>query len=244
MTHESLNFEERDGVAFITLNRPGGNCINVQMVADLTDVCDRLEDDSTASHVVFRGAGGVFSKGVDFSDFHPDKPMDIHGFNKWEKICRRLEKLPKTTVALVEGPAIGGGFQLLLTCDLRLATPEASFQMPEVHMGFLPGMATFRLAKYVGLGRAKRMMLTAETFNADTALQLGIIDRIDEAEAALAWADEALGPKHSVAVELARRLLNESFGDSWEDAVGHFLAAQHRAISQTAFLETLKAQKD
>jgi len=244
MTHESLNFEERDGVAIITLNRPGGNCINVQMVADLTDVCDRLEDDSQASHVVLRGAGGTFSRGVDFSDFHPDKPMDIHGFNKWEKICRRLEKLPKTTVALVEGPAIGGGFQLLLTCDLRLATPDASFQMPEVHMGFLPGMATFRLAKYIGLGRAKRMMLTAETFDADTALQFGIIDRIDDAESALAWADEALGPKHSVAVELARRLLNESFGDSWEDAVGHFLAAQHRSISQTAFLETLKAQKD
>jgi enoyl-CoA hydratase/carnithine racemase len=244
MTHECLNFEERDGVAFITLDRPGGNCINVQMVADLTDVCDRLEDDSKASHVVISGAGGVFSKGVDFSDFHPDKPMDIHGFNKWEKICRRVECLPKTTVALVDGPAIGGGFQLLLTCDLRLATPRASFQMPEVHMGFLPGMATFRLAKYIGLGHAKRMMLTAETIDANAALNLGIIDRIDEAEAALAWADAALGPKHSVAVELARRLLNEGFADSWEDAVGHFLAAQHRSISQTAFLDTLKSQKD
>ena len=169
--------------------------------------------------------------------------MDIHGFNKWEKICRRLERLPKTTVALVDGPAIGGGFQLLLTCDLRLATERASFQMPEVHMGFLPGMATFRLSKYVGLGRAKRMMLTAEVVDAQSAYELGIIDRIDTKEAALAWADEALGPKHSVAVELARRLLNESYGDSWEDAVGHFLAAQHRAISQTAFLETLRNQK-
>mgnify|MGYP003348388062 CR=1 FL=1 len=134
-------------------------------------------------------------------------------------------------------------FQLVLTCDLRLATERARFQMPEVHMGFLPGMATFRLAKYVGLGRAKRLMLTAEEFGAQSAYDMGIIDRIDTAEKALAWADEALGPKHSVAVELARRLLNESFGDSWEDAVGHFLAAQHRSISQTAFLETLRTQK-
>lgn len=244
MTHVSLNFEIRDGVAFITLNRPGGNCINVQMVSDLTDVCDQLEDGKEASHVVIRGAGGAFSKGVDFGDFHPSKPMDIHGFNKWEKICRRLERLPMTTVAMVDGPAIGGGFQLLLTCDLRLATAESTFQMPEVHLGFLPGMATFRLAKYIGLGRAKRIMLTAETLTAQTAFDLGIIDHIDTPEAALAWADEALGPKHSVAVELARRLLNESFSDSWEDAIGHFLAAQHRSISQTAFIDTLKEQKD
>jgi enoyl-CoA hydratase/carnithine racemase len=244
MTHDTLNFEIRDGVAFIRLNRPGGNCINVQMVADLTDVCDQLEDGEGVSHVVLQGADGTFSKGVDFSDFHPSKPMDIHGFNKWEKICRRLERLPMTTVAMVDGPAIGGGFQLLLTCDLRLATARSSFQMPEVHMGFLPGMATFRLAKYIGLGRAKRLMLTAETIDAQAALDLGIIDRIDSPEAALAWANEALGPKHSVAVELARRLLNESFSDSWEDAIGHFLAAQHRSISQTAFLDTLKERKD
>jgi enoyl-CoA hydratase len=244
MTHDSLNFEVRNRVAFITLNRPGGNCINVQMVTDLTDVCDQLEDGKEVSHIVLQGAGGVFSNGVDFTDFHPSKPMDIHGFNKWEKICRRLEKLPMTTVAMVDGPATGGGFQLLLTCDLRLATERATFQMPEVHMGFLPGMATFRLAKYIGLGRAKRMMLTAETINAQTALDLGIVDRIDSPEAALAWADDALGPKHSVAVELARRLLNESFSDSWEDAIGHFLAAQHRSISQTAFLDTLNKSKD
>ena len=182
MTHETLNFEERDGVATIQLMRPGGNRINVQMVQDLSDVCDRLEDESQATHVVLRGSGGVFSEGVDFSDFHPDKPMDIHGFNKWEKICRRIERIPKTTVALVEGPANGGGFQLMLTCDLRLATPDASFQMPEVHMGFLPGMATFRLAKYIGLGRAKRMMLTAEELNAQQALDWGLIDRVDNVQ--------------------------------------------------------------
>jgi enoyl-CoA hydratase/carnithine racemase len=244
MTHNTLNFEEKDGVATITLARDGGNRINVQMVQDLSSVCDHLEDKSTASHVVFRGAKGVFSKGVDFGDFHPNKEMDIHGFNKWEKICRRIEQIPKTTVAFVEGAAIGGGFQLMLTCDLRLAAPDAVFQMPEVHMGFLPGMATFRLAKYIGLGRAKRMMLTAETIDAPTALDWGIVDRMDTEEAALEWANTALGPKHSVAVELARRLLNESFEDSWENAVGHFLAAQHRAISQTAFLDTLRKQTD
>ena len=171
--------------------------------------------------------------------------MDIHGFNKWEKICTRLERLPKATIALVDGAAVGGGFQLALVCDLRIATSRASFQLPEVHMGFLPGMATFRMAKYVGLGHAKRMMVTCEKVGPESALSLGIIDRVeDDLEAGLAWALEALGPNHTVAIELTRRLLNECYAATAENAIGHFLAAQHRAITQTAFLETVRRERD
>ena len=245
MTYETLVFEEHGDVATLTLHRAPGNRINVRMIKELTAVCDHLEDKSTVKVVVLRGSGGVFSEGVDFSEFQPDQPLDIHGFNKWEKICTRLERLPKGTVALVDGPAVGGGFQLALVCDLRIATSKAIFQLPEVHMGFLPGMATFRLAKYVGLGHAKRMMVTAEEVGAERALELGIIDRVEEdLDAGLVWALEALGPQHSVAIELTRRLLNESFAATAENAIGHFLAAQHRAITQTAFLETLKKRQD
>ena len=238
---ETLTCAERDGVATITLTRP---CIDVRQLKELTAVCDHLEDESDARVVVFRGSEGVFSKGIDFGEFHPDQPLDIHGFNKWEKCCTRLERLPKATVALVDGPAVGGGFQIALACDLRIATSRASFQLPETHLGFLPGMATFRLAKYIGLGHAKRIMLTAEVVDASSAANLGIVDRIDnDLDAGLAWAVEALGPNHSVAVELTRRLLNESFHTAYENAIGHFLAAQHRAISQTAFLDTLKKER-
>ena len=242
MGYETLDFTEADGVATVTLNRAGGNRISMRMVRELTAVCNHLEDESDARVVVFRGANGSFSEGIDFEDFDPNAPMDIHGFNKWEKCCTRLERLPKATIALVDGPAVGGGFQVALVCDLRVATSRASFSLPETHHGFLPGMATFRFAKYVGLGHAKRMMLTAEPLEASRALDLGVIDRIeDDLDAGLDWAISALGPNHSVAVELTRRLLNESFHTAYENAIGHFLAAQHRAISQTAFLETLKA---
>jgi len=242
--YETLSFEESDGIATITLNRGGHNRISMRMVRDLTAVCNHLEDHSDAKVVAFRGSGGTFSEGMDFEDFDPKVPLDIHGFNKWEKCCTRLERLPKATVALVDGPAVGGGFQIALACDLRIATSRASFQLPETHLGFLPGMATFRLAKYVGLGHAKRIMLTAEVVDSGTAATLGIVDRIDnDLDAGLAWAVEALGPNHSVAVELTRRLLNESFHTAYENAIGHFLAAQHRAISQTAFLDTLKKER-
>ena len=242
-SYETLRFEVAGEVATLTLDRPGGNRINIRMLRELTAVCDHLEDEAPAKVVVIRGANGVFSQGVDFEDFHPDRPVDIHGFNKWEKVFTRLERLPMATVAVVDGPAVGGGLQIALVCDLRVATPRASFQLPEVHMGFLPGMATFRLAKYMGMGRARRFMLTCEVLGAEAAREAGMIDRVDDdAGAGLAWALEALGPNHPVAVHLTRRLLNESFATTYEDAIGHFLAAQHRAVSQTAFLETLRQQ--
>ena len=233
-------------VAFVTLNRPDAdNRIDVRMIQDLAAVCDHLEDHSQADVVVFRATGPRFCAGIDFGAFAPDKPIDIHGFNKWEKIAVRLERLPKVTVALVDGLAAGGGFQLVLVADQRIATSRASFHLPEVHMGFLPGMATFRLAKYVGLGHAKRMMLCAEEVAAPRALELGPIDAIDDdLDAALGRTIAAFGPIHNVAVQLCRRLLNESFSVDFENAIGHFLAAQHRAVTQTAFLETLKREHE
>jgi enoyl-CoA hydratase/carnithine racemase len=242
---QTIRYEEQGRVATVTLGRPSqGNRINVQMIQELGLVCDHLEDVSESRVVVLRADGGVFCEGVDFRDFHPDKPIDIHGFNKWEKLLVRIERLPKVTVAVIEGPAIGGGFQLALVTDQRIATPAASFQLPEVHMGFLPGMATWRLARNLGVSRARRLMLCNERLDAPEALALGIVDRVStEPEKALEETIVSFGPIHTVAIQLCRRLMNESFETDYEDFLGRFLAAQHRAVTQTAFLETLKKER-
>jgi enoyl-CoA hydratase/carnithine racemase len=89
------------------------------------------------------------------------------------------------------------------------------------------------------------MTVTSEVITAQRAVDLGLIDEVmDDLDAGLEWAIAALGPNHSVAIELNRRLLNECYAASAENAIGHFLAAQHRAIAQTAFLETLKRERD
>jgi len=236
--YDTLQFEESGDIATITLARPR---INMAMVRELTNICDHLEDSSSAKVVVLRGQGGRFSLGIDFAEFRPDQPMDIHGFNKWEKICARIERLPKAIVAIVEGDCVGGGAQLMLAADAVIAHPEAVVQFNEVHLGFLPGMATFRLAKNVGLGHAKRLIMQCPRVSADEAHQLGIISAVSsDLDAALADTIAAFGPNHTVAVTLARRLLNESFAVDFENAIGHFLAAQHRAIHQTPFLDTIR----
>lgn len=233
--YETLTFVEEGDVATLTLGRTR---INVRQIRELERVCDHLEDHSAAKVLVLRG----HSHGIDFADFDPKEALDIHGFNKWEKVCSRFERLPKATIAALDGPAIGGGMQLALVCDQRIATPGAVLQLNEVHQGFLPGMATFRLAKFVGLGVAKRLILTAPAIGAEEACRLGLLDAVvPDLQAGIAQAVAAFGPAHGVAIELARRLLNESYAATFEDAIGNFLAAQHRALSQPAFHETLKA---
>jgi len=240
--YTTLSFEESGDVAKITLLH---ETITMAMVRELTSVCNHLEDESDCKVVVFQGAEGRFSRGIDFAEFKPDEPMDIHGFNKWEKICVRIERLPKATIALVDGPCLGGGAQLALVADAVVATPNSTFQFNEVHLGFLPGMATFRLAKHVGLGRAKRLIMQCPVLSAEDALNLGLIGEVTrDLDSALTATIGAFGPIHTVAVTLARRLLNESFATDFENGIGNFLAAQHRAIHQTPFLETIKKHRD
>lgn len=235
---ETLRYEEDGDVAVVSLLRPR---INMRMVRELTAVCDHLEDESACKVVVFRGADGRFCEGIDFEEFRPDQALDIHGFNKWEKVCVRIERLPKITVAALEGAVTGGGVQLALVCDARIASPEATLQLNEVRLGFLPGMATYRLAKYVGLGRAKRIIMQCPVITADHAVEMGLLDEVTETlSQTLEQTIARFQPIHPAVIQLARRLLNESFAVDFEEAIGNFLAAQHRAVTQTAFLKTIQ----
>lgn len=242
MDLKHIEFASASGVATITLARPDrGNAIGADMVLELEEVCNYLEDESQDPVVVIRGAGQTFSCGIDLTDFPVDAKPDVHGFNKWERACRTLERLPKVTIAAIEGECAGGGFQLALTCDVRVATRGADFHLHEVQDGFLPGMGTFRLAKYIGLGRARRLAITGRHVAGEEAERLGLVDHLcDDLEVGLAAAIEELGTINPVAVDLTRRLFDESFENTYEDFVGFFLAAQHRAIQTDTFRERVR----
>ena len=237
MNLETVALRESGGCATLRLIRPH---INVRQIRELERVCDYLEDQSEARALLIEGE----SQGIDLSDFDPKDGLDIHGFNKWEKLVHRFEALEKLTIFCAHGPLVGGGAQLLLACDVRLGLAGASLSFPEVRMGFLPGMATWRLARFVGLGRARRMILTGEAVGAEAAAALGLLDAVEPDGEVLARWLPRLEPIHPVAVQLARRLLLESASAPFEEAIGNFLAAQHRSISQPAFHDTLKRRRE
>jgi len=248
MSKQTIKVTSAEGVTTLTLDRPERqNAINVLMVRELEQACYLLEDESKDQAVVLRGAGEQFSVGIDLHDFPPDQKPDVRGFSRWERACRTLERLPMALVAAVDGQCVGGGLQLALTCDIRVATDRARFCLPEVKQGFLPGMGTFRLAKYIGLGRARRMALSGREIGAAEALDIGLIDRVcapGGLDQAVSETLEELRPINPVAVHLTRRLFDESFEIAYEDFIGCFLAAQDRAIKTDPFGATVRRAHD
>ena len=236
---ETLRVTQAGNVLTAHLHRPDAqNAISMQMVNELSRLMDEVETAHDVAVFVLRGSPDVFTTGIDLRDFAVDRRRDIYGFQKWEQMARQLENLNKFTVAAVQGECTGGGFQLVLLCDARIAERRAAFCFDEVKRGFLPGMATFRLTKYIGLGRAKNLVLTGRSLSAGEALDWGLLDRVCEApefDATLQETVNGLLPFHPVALQMARRLLSESYATSYEDFLGHFLAAQHRAINSEAF---------
>jgi enoyl-CoA hydratase/carnithine racemase len=237
--YETLKIKHEGKVLTAFLDRPdSGNAINMRMVNDLRDLIDKVEDASEVRVLVLRGSPDVFCSGIDLRDFASGSRRNIYGLQKWERMSRELERLDKFTLAAVQGECTGGGFQLALLCDGRIAEQGAVFRLNEVQLGFLPGMATFRLAKHIGLGRAKNVMLAGRHLRADEALDWGILDRVCELGSLEEAISEAVNDLQSLdpgVLGMARRLLEESYATDYEDFLGHFLAAQDRAIKSGAF---------
>ncbi|MEN8165430.1 MAG: enoyl-CoA hydratase/isomerase family protein, partial [Acidobacteriota bacterium] len=221
MELKTLRFERAGGIATITLNRPEkGNAISMLMVRELEQLCHQLDDEATDRVVVFKGAGETFCSGIDLLDFPADEKPDVRGFSRWERACRTIERLPMVTIAAIDGECAGGGLQLALTCDARVATDRAFFHLHEVRDGFLPGMGTFRMAKFIGLGRARFFGMTGRRMEATEAETLGIIDHLctaSDLDEAIDTTIKAFGDIHPDAIELVRRLFDESFEIAYED---------------------------
>lgn len=233
----TLIVDEQGEVATVTLHAAGSDGeIDLAALEDLEKVMVWLEDQSACSLVVFRGTPEAFCRGLSPAAFGPGAAAGIHAHNRWEKALIALERLPKVTLAAIEGVCAGAGVQLALACDHRIAAASATMQLPEVRRGYLPGMALFRLAKYVGLGVAKRLVLTGAPWSAADAAAWGLVDWVCEPgalDSAIEQAAELLLPADGDTVRLARRLLNEAFAEPIEDALGGMLAAQHRCLSRT-----------
>jgi enoyl-CoA hydratase/carnithine racemase len=232
--YTTLRLTDDGQVATLRLARPEAEQrIDRRMVDELARPLTHLEDESRASVLVIQ-SGRPFCSGIDWAAFASGGPPDAHDCNRWERAVSALERLPQATLVVVEGACIGAGLDLLLACDSRLATTEATIEVPEVRAGRLPSMMSFRLPKYVGLGTAKRLLLTGARWTAADAAGAGLLDRVvrpEELESARREAVAALAANDATALTMARRLLVEAYATAQEDALGNFLAAQDRCLA-------------
>ena len=228
--HRLMSVAQAGRTAQVTIRwpRPAGS-LDADLLADLEHLLDWIEDEAACDVVVLRLAPDPAPE-----DAPPTPPPELEHCRRWEKLAVRLDRLACISVAVIDGPCVRFWMQLALACDHRVATTRSMFQVLELKEGYLPGMNIFRLAKYLGVGVARRLVFTGEPVTADRGAALGIVDGVCEAEALDAAVTTFLGrlaPVHPVVAQLARRLLSESFATAFEQFVGQYLASQHRCLA-------------
>lgn len=188
-----VNLEKQGHVAIMTISRPEAlNALNSTVLADLDAVIDQVEHDSDIYVAILTGDGRSFVAGADISEMKEFSSIDgkrfgIHGGN----VFLKLENMSKPVIAAVNGFALGGGCELCMSCDIRLASEKAKFGQPEVGLGITPGFGgTQRLPRIVGISKAMELILTAKVIGAAEAKAIGLVSEVYPPEELMAKAME------------------------------------------------------
>jgi enoyl-CoA hydratase/carnithine racemase len=200
-----------DGVAVLRLDNPPVNALSRALLAEIAAAARELGGDETLKAVVVTGAGKAFAAGADISEFG-DASRAREITDGFRAAFDTVAAIPRPVIAAVNGVALGGGMELALACDLRVAAASARLGQPEILLGIIPGAgATQRLPRLVGPARAKELVWSGRQVGADDALAIGIVDRVAPAgealDAALTWAHE-LATGAVVAMGLAKRAID------------------------------------
>lgn len=203
-------------VATVTINRPDVlNAINLETVAELAAVFRGLEQDEELRVIILTGAGDrAFVAGGDIPQMRQLTFADGRDFvYTGQALTRQIERSNKVVIAAVNGFALGGGSELALACDIRIASEKAQFGFPEVAVGLIPGWGgTQRIARLVGTGKAKELVLTADRINAAEAYRIGLVNKVvppDQLMAAAREMAQRIIKNSPIAVQQSKRAINE-----------------------------------
>ncbi len=211
MNFTNLLIEITDGVAVVTINRPAAlNALNKDVLEELAAAFAELESSEDVACVILTGSGSkAFVAGADIAEMQALDAVSAEHFARLgHALLNTIEKFPKPVIAAVNGFALGGGCELAMACDIRIAAENARFGQPEVNLGVIPGFGgTLRLARLVGKGRAKELIFTGDMIDAQEAYRIGLANKVVAAEELLAKARSMatkIASKGPVAVRFAK----------------------------------------
>ena len=212
-TYETILVERRERVAIITINRPEKrNALNIQTRAEGAAVLDELRADDSIRVVVITGAGDkAFIAGADIAEFAERTAITQREVMLERSLFSAIDGFPKPIIAMVNGYCLGGGCEVALACDIRIASENASFGQPEINLGIIPGGGgTQRLTRLVGEGKAMELILTGEIIDAHEAFTLGLANHLvpaDQLETKTMEIANRIAEKSPIALRLAKEAI-------------------------------------
>jgi len=256
MAYENVLLEKEDRIAILSINRPKAlNALNNDTLVEIDKAVDEINADDSIDVVIVTGAGDkAFVAGADIAFMQNLTAMEARAFGALGQAAfRKLEAMEKPSIAAVNGFALGGGCELAMACDFRIATTSAKFGQPEVGLGITPGFGgTQRLPRLVGPGMAKQMLYTADIIDANEALRIGLVNSVVAPEELMDFVKKIakrILSKAPVAVRLSKAAANEGMQVDIDrsmtieaDAFGLCFATTDQKEGMGAFVEKRKPQ--
>jgi len=214
-TDEPIRIKKEDGIGTIILNRPQSlNLLDTEMLRALGDALSEIEKDTGIRSIIITG-DGHFCAGADIRELKEKDRQAAEAFSRLgHGVFNHIENMGKPVIAAVRGHALGGGCELALACDIRIAGEGAKFGQPEINLGLVPGFgATQRLVRLVGVGKAKELILTGNVIGAREAESIGLVNSVVKDEELMKKAEETarmLSEKSPLVLRIAKRLINEN----------------------------------
>ena len=254
MEYKKLIIQDNGAVRVIKINNPEAlNALNTAILKELDAAFTEVAEDNGILAVVLTGEGRAFVAGADISEMKSKNAIEGEIFGKLgASVFRKIELLPKPVIAAVNGFALGGGCELAMSCDIRLASTKAKFGQPEVGLGITPGFSgTQRMPRLIGIGKAKELIYTADIIDAAEAYRIGLVNHVYEPEALMEEAmkmAEKIASKAPIAVKNSKEAINRGIQTDMDSAVaieaylfGLCFASEDQKEGMTAFFEKRKA---
>ncbi|MCT4607215.1 MAG: short-chain-enoyl-CoA hydratase [Marinisporobacter sp.] len=255
MNYEFIQMEQNERIAVLKLNRPKAlNALNSAVLKEIECAIDHLDTDANVDVIIITGEGKAFVAGADITEMKDLGAEEGRLFgNLGQRVFRKIEKMEKPVIAAVNGFALGGGCELAMCCDMRIASEKAKFGQPEVGLGIIPGFSgTQRLPRIVGTAKAKELIFTGDIIKAEEAERIGLVNKVvapEELMGATMDLAKRITKNAQKAVRYSNLAINRGFETDIETGIeiegslfGLCFATKDQKEGMTAFVEKRKAE--